>query len=129
MINNISYRYGVITKEHSSLVYAKTISRLINKDNEVVLIILIDNNKVELKTVCSSNLIEKGFNCYYVTELILKSCLKKSVVGGCSGGGKHGHAGFHCSISFLNDHFVDVINRMMKEYLINYEKEFIIHIK
>lgn len=125
VINEIEFKHVVILPSLSNMIYSKTLSRLIeNTKDTFYFMILKSEDTIEYRTVCSENLIDKGFNCFFITDLIMKLSLKNTILGSNGGGGQLSHAGFNSRATTLKENFVEESSRILKEYLLNYDKEY-----
>jgi len=125
MINGISVLTSKLDLEYSQVVISKLIARMV-EDNKSKAILLINSGKekVHFFTRISNDLVEKGFNCFYITQLIGHLSVRKSIVGGGGGGGLRGHGGWHINLDDLDDNYLENSMTLFKQYVEFYNKDF-----
>lgn len=117
-INNVEFKWAILKPIYSNIIYAKTLTRMIGENNSKLYLLIIEaDDKIEIKTRCSSNLVEQGMNCYYITDMIMKTNIKDDLIGGASGGGKKGHSGFRTDKDYMVDNYVVNSINTIKEYV------------
>jgi hypothetical protein len=129
IINGVTFKYLLLKPIYIDMIYQKTLSRLImNRNDEFIFLILEDEDVVEFKTVCSPNLIDRGMNCRFITDLIVKLSCEYVSFEGNGGGGELTHAGFRASSNLLKDNYYEESLRLVIEYLESFDKDFKIFI-
>lgn len=129
IINGVNVLFTNEILYYPYIIISKLLTRIVDNYNNIAIIFINEyKDKLYFLTRCSRELMDKGFNCSYITQLIVDSSIKPSVVAGASGGGKEGHSVLHINKYDLIDNYIDNSYNLFKEYVINFQNKFYISI-
>lgn len=103
----------------------KLLSRVIEPMKKSVVLLFHEvEEKITIMTRCTNDLLEEGFNSYYITQLLGWESIIPSTSGILGGGGDEQHGTIEISKHFAKTDYIDKVTELFESYVLRFNELF-----
>ncbi len=124
-INGVKVLVSVTCMDVDYVFLGKHLSRVIESVKKSVILLFHEvDEKITIMTKCTNDLLEEGFNSYYITQLLGWESIIPSTSGILGGGGDEQHGTIEIAKHFTKTDYIDKVTELFESYVLRFNKLF-----